>query len=78
MENTMIQIKKETASKLKDLKKYERETYDEIINTLITELKEHIQEQNLELNEETRMKLDDKTPISKYIDQETVRKELLT
>lgn len=53
MENTMIQIKKETANKLKDLTRYKRETYDEIINRMIIELEEDMREDDLTLNEET-------------------------
>ncbi|MBS3119931.1 hypothetical protein J4475_03850 [Candidatus Woesearchaeota archaeon] len=32
---TMVKLKKETVSRLKDLKRYKRETYDEIIGKLI-------------------------------------------
>ena len=35
MENTMIQIKKETAERLKKLKDYGRQSYDELIKKLI-------------------------------------------
>ncbi len=35
METTMIQLKKGTAEKLKKLKDYERQSYDELINKLI-------------------------------------------
>lgn len=35
MNKTMIQLNKETVAKLQTLKRYPRETYDEIINTLI-------------------------------------------
>ena len=40
MEKTMIQIRKETASMLKKIKSYERQTYDDIIRSLILE-KQH-------------------------------------
>jgi predicted transcriptional regulator len=40
MKTTMIQIKKETAIKLKGLKTYHRETYDDLINKLIHEANE--------------------------------------
>jgi len=53
MKNTMVQLRKETVSKLKDLKKYKRETYDEIINKMIAELEEDMKEDNLILSEET-------------------------
>ena len=42
METTMIQIKKETAEKLKELKKYPRESYDEVINELVQETQAEI------------------------------------
>ncbi len=35
METTMIQVKKDTAKKLKELKDYGRQSYDELINKLI-------------------------------------------
>ena len=35
METTMIQLKKDTVKILKDLKKYSRQSYDEIIKNLI-------------------------------------------
>ena len=35
MKTTMIQIKKDTAKSLKDLKDYNRQSYDEIIRKLI-------------------------------------------
>jgi len=35
METTMIQIKKNTAKALKELKQYSRQSYDEIIGSLI-------------------------------------------
>lgn len=35
METTMIQVKRNTAEKLKKLKDYERQSYDELINKLI-------------------------------------------
>ena len=53
MENTMIQIKKGTANKLKSLKRYERETYDEIITQMISELEEDMKEDDLNLSKET-------------------------
>ena len=37
MEKTMVQLKRSTVSKLQALKSYERETYDELINSLIQE-----------------------------------------
>ncbi len=40
MENTLIQIKKETAKSLRELKKYNRQSYDEVIKKLINESKE--------------------------------------
>ncbi|NQU98404.1 hypothetical protein HQ533_02970 [Candidatus Woesearchaeota archaeon] len=35
METTMIQLKKDTAQKLKEIKKYAKQSYDEIIRELI-------------------------------------------
>lgn len=35
METTMVQIKKDTAKLLKDLKQYKKQSYDEIIKNLI-------------------------------------------
>ena len=37
METTLIQLKKETAERLKKMKDYSRQSYDEIINKLIQE-----------------------------------------
>ena len=37
MKTTMIQIKKDTARKLKELKKYNKQSYDEIITEMIHE-----------------------------------------
>ena len=79
MENTLIQIRKETVNKLKNLKKYERETYDEIINKMIIALEEDLMEDSLDFSEETNKKLEvaSKTPLSEYIDHEKVKKQLL-
>lgn len=38
MENTMVQLKKDTAIKLKELKEYNKQSYDEIIKNLILEV----------------------------------------
>lgn len=35
METTMVQLKKTTALRLQKLKRYGRQSYDEVINTLI-------------------------------------------
>ncbi|MAE49932.1 hypothetical protein CMI48_03835 [Candidatus Pacearchaeota archaeon] len=40
MQKTTIQINKSTLEKLKQLKKYERESYDEVITTLAEEAEE--------------------------------------
>ena len=37
MEKTMVQLKKSTVKKLQSMKNYERETYDELINSLMQE-----------------------------------------
>ena len=53
MATTMVQLKKDTARRLQDLKKYPRETYDEVINSLIdTQEEEPITEQELKEIEE--------------------------
>ena len=39
METTMIQIKKDTAKILKELKQYTKQSYDEVIKTLVQEAK---------------------------------------
>lgn len=40
MEATTIQIKNKTLNRLKSLKEYSRESYDELINNLINEVEE--------------------------------------
>ncbi|MFH1306900.1 MAG: hypothetical protein ABIH83_04580 [Candidatus Micrarchaeota archaeon] len=35
MENTMVQLKKKTVARLKRLKKYGRQSYDEVVNNLL-------------------------------------------
>ncbi len=40
MDTTMVQLKKKTTERLKTLKEYERQSYDEIINRLIQETEE--------------------------------------
>ncbi len=35
METTMIQLKKKTVARLQELKRYSRESYDEVINQLL-------------------------------------------
>ena len=57
METTMIQVKKETAVKLRRLKDYQRQSYDELINKLL-ELNETevLTEQDIE---EIKQGLDD-------------------
>lgn len=42
MDKTMVQLKKSTVKKLQGLKKYERETYDDLINSLIQESESEI------------------------------------
>ena len=37
METTMIQVKKETAKMLKEMKQYNRQSYDEIIKNMVNE-----------------------------------------
>lgn len=40
MEKTTIQIDYSTLERLRELKRYERESYDEILNTIIDEVQE--------------------------------------
>jgi len=40
MENTTIQLKQSTLERLKNLKKYERESYDEVLNSMFDEIEE--------------------------------------
>ncbi len=40
MEKTTIQIRTETLERLKNMKKYERESYDEVLNNIIDEAEE--------------------------------------
>ncbi len=57
METTMIQVKKETAERLKRLKDYRRQSYDELINKLIAaEESETLTEQDIK---EIKQGLDD-------------------
>ena len=39
METTMIQIKKDTAELLKDFKQYSKQSYDEVIKSIIQEVR---------------------------------------
>lgn len=48
MEKTTIQINQETLEKLKSLKRYERESYDEIVNSLINEAEEELTNEEIE------------------------------
>ncbi len=48
MENTMVKLKKETVNRLKSLKDYERETYDEIINKMINTQKEELSREDID------------------------------
>lgn len=47
METTMVKLKKETVEKLKGLKDYERETYDEIINKMVNLQKEELSKEDI-------------------------------
>ena len=40
MEKTTIQISQDTLERLKNLKKYERQSYDELLNGLVDEVEE--------------------------------------
>ncbi len=48
MQKTTIQISEETLERLKALKRYERESYDEIVNSLIDEGEEELTEDEIE------------------------------
>ena len=48
MERTTIQISQQTLNRLKDLKRYERESYDEVLNTLIDESEEELSQDDIE------------------------------
>ena len=45
---TTIQINQKTLERLKELKKYERESYDEIVNFLMGEAEEDLTEEEIE------------------------------
>ena len=48
MDKTTIQVSEKTLDRLKTLKRYERESYDEIVNNLIDEAEEEITEEEIE------------------------------
>lgn len=48
MEKTTIQINERTLDRLKALKRYERESYDEVVNALIDETEEELTEDEIE------------------------------
>ena len=48
MEKTTIQISQETLERLKSMKRYERESYDEILNNIIDESEEELSEEEIE------------------------------
>lgn len=48
MEKTTIQINGRTLERLKSLKRYERESYDEVVNVLIDEAEEELTEDEIE------------------------------
>ncbi len=47
MSMTMIKIRKETAERLKSLKEYESQTYDEVINKIIAIKSEELSREDL-------------------------------
>ncbi len=47
MEKTTIQISEKTLERLRSLKRYERESYDEIVNNLINENEEEVSEDEI-------------------------------
>ncbi len=48
MQKTTIQINERTLERLKALKRYERESYDEVVNALIDEAEEELTEDEIE------------------------------
>ena len=48
MEKTTIQINEKTLERLKALKRYKRESYDEVVNTLIDESEEELTDDEIE------------------------------
>ena len=48
METTMVKLRKETVERLKGLKDYKRETYDELINRMINLQNEELSTQDIE------------------------------
>ena len=42
MEKTTIQVQKQTLERLKSVKQYERQPYDEILNNLLNETEEEV------------------------------------
>ena len=52
MDSTMVKLKKETVTRLKSLKDYERETYDEIINKMINTQKDELSREDIDNIEE--------------------------
>ncbi len=48
MEKTTIQISHKTLEKLKSLKRYERESYEDVVNNLIEESEEELTPEEIE------------------------------
>lgn len=48
MQKTTIQLSQNTLEKLKSLKKYERESYDDTVNSLIDEAEEELSKEEIE------------------------------
>jgi hypothetical protein len=48
MEKTTIQISQKTLDRLRALKKYEKESYEEIVNTLIDDIEEELTPEEIE------------------------------
>ena len=48
MDTTLIKVRKETAERLKNLKQYKRQTYDEIINSVIDMKSDILSREDLE------------------------------
>jgi len=48
MQKTTIQISQVTLDRLKSLKKYEKESYEDIVNTLIDDIEEEVTPEEIE------------------------------
>ena len=71
MQKTTIQISQGTLDRLKSLKKYEKESYEDIVNTLIDDIEEEVTPEEIEEIEQALKEIKEKgieettTPIEK-------------